>query len=606
MARARSSVHPISLPHRSNSTMRTSRLPLALLALISAAGAQEVATVQKISFTSTGAAGNGDSIRPSISGDGRYVAFESGSDNLTPFDVNSSPDIFVYDRQTSALTKVSVGATGAPANSPGSNNPAISADGRWVAFDSASSTLVPGDTNGMRDVFVKDRQTGAIERVNVSTAGVVANLPCVRPTISGDGRYVAFETTATNLDPADTSGLDAYVRDRLLGTTTRVTGAGSPFWGFEASFSANGQQVAFTGSDIDPGDTNSHADIYVHDVASGVYVPISTTPAGVFGNDSSTTPSISADGTRVAFLSRASNFAPGLIGTQVYNVYLRDMLTGQLLLVSANAQGVASDGECTRPAISGDGRHVVFTSRARNLVPNDSPTSDEDVYAYDSQTGLLVAVSVSAGGVLGQGFSEHAAVSHDGLTIAYHSTATNLIPEDSVGLRDVFVAYRGTLPTYRSFCYSSNATFCPCSNQGLDGRGCGHSASAFGAVLRAVGDASVTSDTVRLEGFNLPANVSALIFQGTGRQNGGQGTTFGDGLRCAAGTVIRLGTRTTSASGLVQLGSGVAGDAPISVTGVVPAGGGPRTYQVWYRNAAAFCTPSTFNLTNGIETAWRP
>jgi hypothetical protein len=144
-------------------------------------------------------------------------------------------------------------------------------------------------------------------------------------------------------------------------------------------------------------------------------------------------------------------------------------------------------------------------------------------------------------------------------------------------------------------------TACPCGNSGAAGNGCASSVAAGGAHLQGSGGASISSDTFVLNGSNMP-NSSALYYQGTVRTAAGAGAVFGDGLRCASGTVIRLGTKTNANGASSYPG---AGNAPISVKGANSAGD-VRDYQAWYRNAATFCTPSTFNLTNGLEITWLP
>jgi hypothetical protein len=148
------------------------------------------------------------------------------------------------------------------------------------------------------------------------------------------------------------------------------------------------------------------------------------------------------------------------------------------------------------------------------------------------------------------------------------------------------------------------ATLCPCGNNGFTGHGCGNSVDFNGALLTSAGGASVTNDTLVLQGSNMPTTAPALYFQGTQQTNNGQGLAFGDGLRCVSGTVVRLGTK-TNAGGSSSFG-GPVGDTPISTQGQIPLTGGTRDYQIWYRNAAAFCTISTFNLSNGLEIVWAP
>jgi hypothetical protein len=170
------------------------------------------------------------------------------------------------------------------------------------------------------------------------------------------------------------------------------------------------------------------------------------------------------------------------------------------------------------------------------------------------------------------------------------------------GIGTNIVAYRDST-VVTPFCFGDGTgTACPCANSGASGHGCASSVNAGGALLHGSGNASVTSDTLVLAGSGMP-NSSVLYFQGTGQLAGGFGTTFGDGLRCAGGTIVRLGAK-TNVAGASQYPSG--NDQPISVRGQIPPAGGARTYQAWYRNAAPYCTPSTFNLTNGLQLTWIP
>lgn len=159
--------------------------------------------------------------------------------------------------------------------------------------------------------------------------------------------------------------------------------------------------------------------------------------------------------------------------------------------------------------------------------------------------------------------------------------------------------------TTTSYCYGDGSgTACPCGNAGVSGRGCASSVSAIGALLVASGQASVAADTLVLTAYGMPS-ASVLYFQGTAQAGAGVGTAFGDGLRCASGTIIRLGSK-NNIGGISYYPNTGTGDVPIAIKGLVPLTGGTRTYQAWYRNAAVFCTASTFNLTNGMSVQWGP
>jgi Tol biopolymer transport system component len=279
----------------------------------------------------SGEAGPGISDGPSISADGRFVAFRSSASNLVPGDGNGKDDIFVHDRQTGATERVSVDSAGNEGNGY-SYGPSLSADGRFVAFRSNASNLVPGDTNGTGDDFVYDRQTDTTERVSVDGSGNQGNGESIRPEISADGRFVAFRSFASNLVPGDTNGFpDIFVHDRQTGATERVSvdSAGNQGSGdnFHSSISANGRFVAFRSdaANLVPGDSNGVPDVFVHDRQTGATERVSVDSAGNEGNGLSQNEagSISADGRFVVFQSDSSNLVAGDTNASM-DVFLRD------------------------------------------------------------------------------------------------------------------------------------------------------------------------------------------------------------------------------------------------------------------------------------------
>jgi hypothetical protein len=270
----------------------------------------------------TGTQGAGDSKNPSISGDGRYVAFESSATNLVSGDTNKASDIFVYDRQTGVISRISVasGAAGAQGNG-GSTDPAISADGKSVAFVSAAGNLVTGDTNGTNDVFVRDLTANTTSRVSLTASNGQSTGSSFEPSISSDGRYVAFRSNGSDLVTGDTNGTqDIFVRDRGVGgtgaTTVRVSVNGTTQangTSFEPAISGNGQYVAFrsNATNLVPGDTNGNQDIFVVNRTTLAVKRVSVTSAGGQGTGDSFTPALSNDGSVVVFKSNATNLVPG-------------------------------------------------------------------------------------------------------------------------------------------------------------------------------------------------------------------------------------------------------------------------------------------------------
>ena len=275
----------------------------------------EAQTTTRVSVTSGGIQADGENEEPSISDDGRFIVWESSATNLVPGDTNGFDDVLLHDRNTGEITRVSVDSNATQALGGTSSNAVISGDGRFVAFNSEATNLVPGDTNGERDVFVHDLQTGQTTRVSVNSTGLQAlGGESGGPSISADGRYVSFDSEAINLVSGDTNGeQDVFVHDRLTGKTTRVsvTSSGNQTQGGASSvISADGQIVAFhsSASDLVEGDTNGLTDIFVHDRQTGETTRVSVDSSGnqALGGGSRE-PEISSNGLMIGFESEATN-----------------------------------------------------------------------------------------------------------------------------------------------------------------------------------------------------------------------------------------------------------------------------------------------------------
>ncbi len=363
----------------------------------------------RVSVASGGTQGNGPSSYASISADGRYAAFNSDATNLVPADTNNTADVFVHDRQTDTTTRVSVASDETQGNSS-SSYPSISADGRYVAFGSAASNLVPGDTNEMEDILVHDRATGATTRVSVASDGTQGNGGSWISSISADGRYVAFYGTASNLVPGDTNATyDVFVHDRDSGATTRVSvasdGTQGNNWSSWPSISADGRCVAFysRASNLVPGDTNVKDDVFVHDRDSGATTRVSVASNGTQGNGHSGSYglSISPEGRYVAFESRASNLVPGDTNGQG-DVFVHDRDSGATTRVSVasdGTQGNSSSDLTMNRSISADGRYVAFNSNASNLVAGDTNNA-EDVFLHDRDASCPVPGDLNCDGAV--------------------------------------------------------------------------------------------------------------------------------------------------------------------------------------------------------------
>lgn len=353
-------------------------------------GTTERISVDSLERQATGAGIDTNLGRPAISADGRYVAFASSATNLVKGDRNQAPDIFVRDRTAGTTERVSVVGRRTEANG-GSSDPSISPDGRFIAFASGATNLVPGDdTNFTSDVFLLDRSTGTLRRVSVSSAGDQANNSSGEPAVSPDGRLVAFSSDADNLVPGEPqdSARDVYLRDVVAGTTEGISTASTGLVRHSGgpAISANGQFVAYHSWDggLVAGDTNDRYDVFVLDRTTGVTERVSADSTGVQGNNDSTSPSISSDGRFVAFTSDADNLVPG-DGNFDTDVFVHDRATHTTIRASVRTDGTETGFELgsLNASINADGQAVAFESEGA-LVPSDS-TFPVDVFVHDEQ-----------------------------------------------------------------------------------------------------------------------------------------------------------------------------------------------------------------------------
>ncbi len=390
----------------------------------------------------------GASGAPAISGDGRYVAFHSDATNLVPGDTNGEIDVFVYDRQAGTVERISEATNGTQGNDD-STRASISAAGRFVAFMSDASNLVAGDGNGKSDVFVHDRLSGATTRVSVSSLGAQGSGHSRLPSMSSDGRFVAFESGANDLVAGDTNFSDIFVHDRQTGTTERVSVADNEAQGnsnvFAPAISGDGNLVAFqsVASNLVANDTNATDDVFVRNRAAGTTTRVSVATGGTQSDGTSYNTAISTDGLFVAFQSLASNLVGG-DSNGLDDVFVHDRQAGTTERVSVSSAGAQGTATSFGPDISAGGRFVSFGSEAP-LVGDDSNAA-MDVYLRDRQEGTTERVSVANDGAQGNAFSNGSSISADGSLIAFASGASNLVSGDTNTQPDIFVRNRAETP----------------------------------------------------------------------------------------------------------------------------------------------------------------
>jgi hypothetical protein len=568
--------------------------------------------IQLVSVSSTGALGDGPSGGlPTISPDGRFVAFGSLANNFAPIDLISyTVDSFVRDLTTGVTARVSTNLAGQQGDYH-SYSGSVSVGGRFVAFTSSATNLVRKDTNQLDDIFVCDRQTGVVTRVSVSSLGQESDWTSSYPEISADGRFVVFSSGATNLVPNDTNARqDIFVHDRQTHTTTRVSvssagaqGNGNSWqW---AKISDDGRYVAFPSdaTNLVPNDTNGWTDIFVHDRQTGTTRLVSVGPGGIQGdNYAQYDVAISGNGRFVAFNSYATNLVPNDTNNQS-DLFVHDLLTGTTTRENVTAAGgQVGYGPYFGADMSFDGRFIAFVDHDSGLVPGDT-NGFLDVYVRDRATGIIRCASRSATGAFGNGDSNWPSISADGRYVLFQSLANNLVPGDTNNFGDVFVRDLGLPATGAPFCFGDGTGApCPCLPVGGAGRGCPNSSFGAGSRLSGAGNAGALlgPDTLILTATEITG--TALFFQSTGQLALGLGSSFGDGLLCVTGTVVRLGV--VGAVGGTALLPNNSAPVPIGIVGGPIASGSTRYYQCWYRDALPYCQPTTFNTTPGLAVNW--
>ncbi|MET8147682.1 TolB family protein [Actinoplanes sp. NPDC049668] len=385
-----------------------------------------------------------------VSADGRFVAFTSRAGNLVAGDTNRAEDVFVRDLVARTTTRVSVSGAGAQVGG-NSYAPSISDDGRYVSFASDAADLVAGDSNGRRDVFVRDLTGATTTRVSLAPSGAQGTRDSAKLSkISADGRYVTFQSTLPLADGDEAGGAERenlFVRDLTAGTTVRVNVTrdglradvpdADSYEDIDGGLSAvvGGRYVTFEA--LTSQGSSLTADVHLRDLATGTTTPVSVHRVGPKGTLHSVHASMSADGRYVAFSSWASDLVEGDTNRRE-DVFIRDLSAGTTTLVSVSGAGAQGDLASIRPAISPDGRYVAYLSYARNLVSGDT-NNEPDVFVRDLVAGSTTRVSVSDIGEQADGLSANPSISSFGRRVTFESTAANLVPGDANVSRDVFV-----------------------------------------------------------------------------------------------------------------------------------------------------------------------
>jgi len=392
-------------------------------------------------------------------------------------------------------TRISEATAGAQPDSV-SWNERISRDGRFVVFTSHASNLVPGDTNNVWDVFLRDRLLGTTERVSLDSLGNQLASFSDSGSVSADGRFVLFGSADPNVTPGDTdTANDGFLRDRLMGTVTRVTktwtGAEFSSTAYDLVMTPDARFIAWTaqGTDLVPGITNVVSDVFVRDRLLGTLERVSVSTLGTEANLAVGRPSISDDGRFVTFVTKSTTLDPTDFDVKM-DVFLRDRTAGTTESISDGLSGAPSDGACDRAMISGDGNWIAFSSNSTNLIPNDSNAA-HDVFVFNRVAQTIERVSLDSyeQQTLGTNAFAQPQISHDGHFVLMKCDTSMGVPTDTNVVDDLFLRDVWAGVTQRASLTSAGAQ----GGLAVDGQG-SISANAETVVFN-TWSAMTTSDT---------------------------------------------------------------------------------------------------------------
>ncbi len=575
--------------------MRQVQLALLVITVASSAvsAAAQGAQTRRVTVDSNGAQANGYSDFGALARGGNFVVFNSAANNLVPGDTNNKSDVFVHDLSTGVTTRESVDSNGVLGNSwSASTNVGISADGRFVVFGSLSTELVPGDVNGQDDIFLRDRLLGTTTLSSLGSAGQQGAWESVDPSVSNDGRYVSFTSRSPNFVSPDTNGTnrDIFVRDLVAGTTVLASigpqGSQSSFGAFDSVISGDGRFVAFRSESPNMVPVGAYyKQIFVRDLVLGTTAIESISTAGVPANAASSGAFLSTDGRYMTFFSAATNLVlSGLPGG-----FLRDRVTGTTELVTKGYGGVDTNIACGIDSVSDDGRFILFSGYATNVLPHYGyPTPGVQGWIRDTVGGDNVPVAMEwlnsqPVGALMTGMSA------DGQVAMFRAGANNVVPNDTNGAADFFVL---TAP------FEGSTYFCSSKVNSL---GCAPLIIGYGhsSVNQTFGF-QITASSV----FNRRPGILLYCV------NGRAALPFGGGTLCLS--VVHRNTPALNAGGSLppatdcsgsysvdmnSFAAGLLGGPPLPVLSVP---GTKVQCQFWSRDPG-FAPPNAVGLTGALE-----
>ncbi len=558
---------------------------LPLLALCLPIPAQNNAPV---SVSSAGTLANKDSYYSLISADGRFVVFQSDANNLAAGDMNGQQDIYRRDLLTNTTELASKAMSGNAGNGI-AVAPAISGDGRFVAWSTNASNIVSGDTNGTWDVFLRDMSSGTNMRLSLTSTGAEASLRSDQPRMSPDANWITFESNA-DLVPGDTNGLqDIYRLDRATNTLALVSTSSTGVQGNGVSYAAepshDGRYVVFfsTASNLVAGDTNSQGDVFWKDMQTGTLLRANVSSSGVQANNETIWPSISGDGQTVTYCSAAGNLVTGDSNNN-WDAFAFDIATLTTTRLNVQPNGAQANSYTRSPtAMSADGRLVVFASLGTNLVPGDT-NNVQDVFLRDRLLQVTKRLNFSFDGSQANSDSFVPHITPDAKVLTFTSTASNIVAGDTNGFRDIFASFLDTSTTV--YCTAKTSS-----------SGCVPTIGSTGAPSLA-GPSNFVLTT-----SNVETGQNGITFFGT---SGPQFVAFQGGTLCLKAPLFRL---------MVQNAGGslpCTGSYSYTLTDMLNQSGGGGAgllvgsfsyVQSWFRDPPS---ASTTGLSNALEILIQP
>ncbi|MBI5434255.1 MAG: hypothetical protein HZA52_15585 [Planctomycetes bacterium] len=539
-------------------------------------------TLQSIGLSGEGAAGPSDF--PVVSGDGTVVCFSSGATDLIVGDATppTEPDVYAWDLGSTTPELVSVSTAGVQASRSASAH-WTSWNGDLVLIASEATNLVPGDTNGKADWFVRDRAAGTTTRVNLSETGLELNADTYAGKMTSDGRYFVFTTPATNVVAGDLNPKqDVFLRDLVTGVVAIVNidtlGAQGTDSCGPGLVTEDGRLVVFdTLGNLAPCDTNlALPDVYVRDRVLGTTTCLSLDTSGVASGGSLN--DISGDGRFVVWQTSAKNVVPGPWNVQVH-VYLTDRLLGTTERVSVATTGIQANDDSSRGRVSLDGRFVTFESSASNLFPGIG--IGWRVYLRDRVAKTTTLICQNDLGVSADGPSFRPAISDDGTVIAFQSDGKNLSAIPLHGLPNVFV---------RSCPPLGPALYCVAKD---NSQGCLPSI-AWQGTPRANAPSGFRIEATQVIGGRL----GFLIYTTTSSTM----LPFGGGYLCVGSPLRRVGAQLASGPPTGCDGAMVFDFNHFASSGVDPAlVAGQQVWCQWWSRDGGFPPPNSLCLTAGLH-----